>query len=237
MNGDYRIELNRAVVVRALGASAFFLVLASTAGQLVRLFTGHDSIYGIIPLFDLDAEANIPTYFSASLLLSAALFLSIISTLKRKARAPYASNWTILAFIFLYLAVDEAARLHDLMTRPLRELLSDRATGIFYFTWVIPGLALTFVLGVFFLRFMLHLPAQTRSSFVIAGVLYIAGAIGLEMIGGRYAEQRGLDDLTYTMITTLEESLEMAGSIIFVRGLMVYVAITYRDVCFRFHKA
>ena len=47
------------------------------------------------------------------------------------------------------------------------------------------------------------------------------GAIGVELIGGRYLELHGVENLTYAMITTVEESLEMAGVIIFIWALLV----------------
>ena len=183
--------LKPSAIVRVLGVIACCLVLASIAGQLTKFLTGHDTVYGLIRLFDLDRENNIPTYFSASLLLLAALLLSIIAALKRKSRDPYALQWTILAFTFAFLAVDEAAGVHELLIRPTVELLGDRTTGIFYFAWVIPGMALTLFLALFFFKFMLHLPVQTRLFFVLAAIVYLEGAIGFELIGGRYAEQHG----------------------------------------------
>lgn len=155
MDDNHQIELNRSIISRALGTIAGFLVLASIGGLLTKFLLGHDTVYGLIDLFNLDGESNIPSYFSASLLLLAALLLSIISVLKRKSRAPYAFQWTILAFTFLYLAVDEAASIHELLSRPTVEFLGDRTIGIFYFAWVIPGMAITLVFALFFSKMFL----------------------------------------------------------------------------------
>jgi hypothetical protein len=236
MDNNHQIVLNRSIIVRALGTIAGFIVLASIGGLLTKFLLGHDTVYGLINLFNLDGESNIPSYFSASLLLLAALLLSIISVLKRKSRAPYALQWTILAFTFVYLAVDEAASIHELLTRPTEELLGDRTIGIFYFAWVIPGMAITLVFALLFLKFFLHLPLQIKLFVLLAAILYIGGAIGVEMIGGRYAEQRR-DELTYNMIVTLEESLEMAGAIVFIHALMTYIEANYREVRFRFEHS
>ena len=64
---------------------------------------------------------------------------------------------------------------------------------------------------------------------MIAATLYIGGAIGLELIGGRYSELHG-EDLAYSMMTAVEESLELAGIIIFIRALLVYIADNYKEV-------
>jgi hypothetical protein len=235
MGGNHQIVLNRSLMVRTLGAIAGFLVLANLGGQLTKYLTGHSSVYGLVRLFNLDLEGNIPTYFSASLLLFAALLLWIIGVMKRKSRGPYALQWTILAFIFLYLAVDEASRIHELLNRPTKELLGNLTTGTFYFAWwVIPGAAITLVLGLSFLKFFLHLPLETRLFVLIAAILYLGGAIGVEMIGSRYVERHGLENLTYNMIATLEETLEMAGVITFLRALMTYIETNYGEVRFRF---
>jgi hypothetical protein len=68
----------------------------------------------------------------------------------------------------------------------------------------------------------------------VAAILYIGGAIGVELIGGRYAELHGEENWTYSMITTVEESLEMAGLIVFIWALLEYCADNYKEVRFRF---
>ena len=231
---NHQIVLNRSIIVRGLAAIAALLVLASIGGQLIKYLTGHDGVYGLIRLFDLDEENNIPTFFSTSLLLIADLLLWIITIVKRTSRAPYAFGWTILALIFLCLAVDEAASIHELLDRPVKELLGNRASGIFYYSWVIPSMAFTLFLGLFLSKFMLHLPTQTLSFFVLAAVLYIGGAIGVELIGGRYDEQHGFQNLPYAMIVTIEEALEMAGLIVFIYALMTYIEASCGEVQFRF---
>jgi hypothetical protein len=69
---------------------------------------------------------------------------------------------------------------------------------------------------------------------VVAATLLIGGAIGIELVGGRYAELHGSEHLTYSMIVTLEESLEMAGVIVFIYALLKYIADNYKEVQFRF---
>jgi len=234
-NNDSLIALNRFTVVRIAGAIAILLVLANIVAQCVRYLTGHESVYGLVPLFDLEGENNLPSFFSASLLLVAAVLLHIIARFKRKSRVHFASKWTILAWTFLYLAVDEAASIHELLIRPTNELLGDEVTsGIFSASWVIPGLAVTLLFAWSFLKFFLNLPRKIRWLFLLAASLYIGGALGMEMIGIRYFE-RHLFNLTYSMFVTVEESLEMAGAIVFVYALMAYIEANYPEVRFRFN--
>jgi hypothetical protein len=228
------ISLNPSGIARILGTVALFLVLASIGAQFSKFSFGHDHLKGLVPLFYIDAERNIPTYFSVLLMLFAALLLAVIAVLNGKQRAPHASKWAVLSFGFLFMAFDEAFQVHERLTVPVREFLGDGKLGIFYFAWTIPGIALVLILGLFFLRFLLHLSATARLRFLMAASLYIGGAIGVELIEGRYAELHGQQNWTYSMIAVAEESLEMAGLIVFIWALMKYCADNYKEVRFRF---
>jgi hypothetical protein len=234
MDDNHQIVLDRSIIVGALVAIAVFLVLASIAGQLTKFILGHDTVYGLIRLFNLDEENNIPTYFSASLLLLASVLLWIISLLKRTSRAPYALHWKVIAVLFLCLAVDEASSIHELLMRPMDEILGRQTSGFFYFGWVVPGMVLVFLVTIFFFKFLFHLPVHTRLFFALAAFLYIGGAIGIELIAGRYAEQHGFNNIVFNMISTLEEGFEMAGVIVFVDALMVYIQSSYGEIRVRF---
>jgi hypothetical protein len=229
-----QIRLNPSAVARALGAVAFLLVLASIGGQLIKYLLGHEHVYGLVRLFYVDEEQNIPTLFSVIQLLCAALLLTVITVLKKEEKDPDVSRWAILAFGFLFMAADEAWSIHEKLVTPVRGLLGDGSLGIFYFAWVIPGITVVFVLTLFFLRFLLRLPAKARFTFMIAAILFIGGALGLELVGGRYDELHGQTNLTYSMIATVEESLEMAGVIVFIYALLKYIADNYNEVRFRF---
>jgi hypothetical protein len=225
-----QISLTPSSIARGLGTVAFLLILASIGGQLMTYLAGHGRIYGLVWLFNLDREGNIPIAFSTLLLLFAALLLAVIAVLKRQQIGSRVLHWAILSFGFLFMAADEAFYFHERLITPVKKLLGDHNLGVFYFAWVIPGIALVFVLALLFLRFLLRLPAKTRLTFLMAATVYIGGAIGCELIGGRFAELHGQANLTYAMITTVEESLEMAGVIIFIWALLVYIADNYKEV-------
>ena len=109
-------------------------------------------------------------------------------------------------------------------------LLGHENLGMLYFTWVIPAIAGVVLLGFLFLGFLLRLPPSTRVTFIKAGCLYLGGAIGVEMLGGRYAELHGYQNLTYELFAHLEESLEIAGIILFVHSLLWYLAEQFPEI-------
>lgn len=232
-----QISLNPLSIARTLGVVAFLLVLTSIGLQLIATWTGHTSLYGIVRIFNVDNECNIPTFFSTLLLLFAALLLVIITVVEKNRTASHVLYWTTLSIVFFCMAIDETCSFHERLCRLTVKLLGDVNHGIFYFAWVIPGMALVLVLALFFLRFLLHLPPKTRRAFLMAAILYLGGAIGFELIGGRYVELHRSGNLTYTMIATVEESLEMAGVIVFIWALLVYIAGNYKEVRFKFDTA
>ena len=222
------IRLQPSRIVRILSAIAVLLVVISVAGQLVRYVGGHDYAYGLLSpaeqLFHVDREHNIPTLFSVLLLLSSASLLGLIALLKRRQQDPDHSKWTTLTCGFIFMAIDEAWSFHEMLVDPVRGLLGHDSLGMFYYAWVIPGMAGVGILALLFLGFLLRLPSSTRWSFLAAGTIYLGGAIGIEMIGGRYGEAYGFENLTAQLMTHLEESMEMAGMIVFIYALLRYLA-------------
>ena len=147
--------------------------------------------------------------------------IAIIAITKHKQGDRYAFQWKCLSLIFLYLSVNEAAGIHELAIDPLRQALN--LGGIFYFAWVIPGAILVSIFVLAYLKFLMSLPAKTRNLFIVAGVIYVGGALGIELVGGAYAYAQGITDLAYSIIVTIEEALEMIGILVFIYALLDYI--------------
>jgi hypothetical protein len=54
-------------------------------------------------------------------------------------------------------------------------------------------------------------------------LIYVLGAVGLEMVGGLITNAFGTSNRNYFFAYTLEESLEMFGLIVFIYALMCYL--------------
>jgi len=232
------LVLKPTTVARVLAAAALLFVLVSTAGQLVKFLTGHNEMMGLLSLTYVDDERNLPTLFSALLLAVASAALALAAAMARKHRAPDTPRWAILALGFLYLAFDEGVALHERMRTLLALLLGRSAeseTPEAY--WVIRALAAVAVLVLLFGKFLLRLPARTRYTFVIAGALYFAGAAGLDILGLHWGKAHGRQNLTYVFLATLEETLEMAGVIVMIYGVLAYVRDTWGEVRLTFGDA
>lgn len=211
-------------IVRALALAALALVLANLAVQLARYLAGRDHLLGLVHLFSLNDEYNIPAFFSAGLLLYSSMLLLSIALREHRLGAKDVPRWMILSVGFLLMAIDETLSLHERLILPMREVLGSGNLGLLYFAWVIPGMALVLVLGLSFLTFLLRLPRRTALVFTVAATLYLGGALGIELIEGRHAEIHTQHNLGFHMLVMLEESLEMAGVIVFIHGLLHYLA-------------
>jgi hypothetical protein len=216
-----------AIGVISPGRALRGLLLAIAVLMAMGLFVGLNRdrlVEGGLPqlyrLFGLDEEANIPAWFSAALLLCCSLRLRYITWVKDGQRDADASYWRILSLLFLFLSLDEIASFHEMATERLRQVL--HAEGLFYFAWVIPGLGLVLLFAVIYSRFLRRLPRRTGALIFSAGLLYVGGAIGLEMVGGWWASSSGLGRQTtgYVLISSAEELLEMLGAAWFMYAIL-----------------
>ena len=106
-------------------------------------------------------------------------------------------------------------------------------SGYLHFAWIIPALCCLVVLGVYIRRFLFDLPNKTRWLFLIAGAVYVGGAVGMEAIGSNiFVTNWGKKTMAYRLWATLEESFEMLGLIIFFYALLNYVAQNMPEVVF-----
>jgi len=216
------IEVSAKNVARALLAVVVLLTLAYVAGQYSKYYLDHDVLLGFVEEFDLDRENNIPTWYSTVTLLLCSVLLGTIAVARARENDVYASHWKMLSVIFLFLSIDEAASLHERLTEPVKNAF--HTSGMLEYAWVIPGGIFVLIVGLAYLKFLLNLPKTTRRQFATAGGLYVAGALGMEMVGSYYNSLYGRTSMAYALIVTGEEFLEMTGVVVFLYALMSYLS-------------
>ena len=225
------ISSNRVALI--LAATVLCLTIAGLAAEYSTYYMDDFPLKGkLTRQFFVNDENNIPTWYSSSTLLLASILLGIIGFAKKTAGDQYALHWKALAIIFLFLSVDEAASLHEALGDALHQIFP--TTGYFYYIWVIPGMIFVLVFVLANLRFLAHLPAKTRYQFLIAGTIFICGAIGLEMPEGLYEEN--YDDMGLVFLITLEEFLEMTGIVVFIYALCSYISTHIKNIQVSFSK-
>jgi hypothetical protein len=200
-------------------------VAALAAGHLgtgaVHYGLGFDRQLGLRPLLNLNGEANLPAWFSAALLLAAAAVLAVIWRTTPAGAGSGRRYWAVLAAVFVFLSADEAAEIHE-MLNPLREHFGNG--GLLYWAWVVPYGIAGLALVAAYARFLTRLPSRTARLFVASGVLYVGGALVLEMAGGMVMDRVGRGTLPVVALYTLEELAEMSAVVLFIYALLDYLA-------------
>jgi hypothetical protein len=75
---------------------------------------------------------------------------------------------------------------------------------------------------------------RTRILFLLAGVVYVGGALGMEMVAGVYDQSHGYENAVTATMANVEETMEMAGLVIFIYALTAYLSSAFGDVRLRF---
>jgi len=223
----FKFDANRCFWI--LSALATFLVITNLIVIFSPSFTGK---YLANKLFNLDLEQNIPTFFSALNLLISSLLLFIIAVQRRADQKRDFYYWIGLSLIFIFLSVDEFSSIHEILINKVRDTLN--TTGYLYFAWVIPYAIAVVTIGLIYLKFVISLPPGIRLQFILAGSIYIGGALGMEMVGSNQYAQGGADTSIYKLITTVEETLEILGIILFIRALLAYMELNWQGLHLRF---
>lgn len=157
-------------------------------------------------LFELNTEANVPTWFSSVQLAFAALLAWGCASLHRSRGLSGTASWRLVAGALLFVSADEVAQFHEQISFQVRQSLD--TDGMLRFAWVIPYGGAVAVLVVLLLGWWRSLPAATRRMLAICAVTFVVGALGLELVEGAYESWRG-KDFGLRALTVVEEALEM----------------------------
>lgn len=214
-----------------LAAVTAVIVAAGVAVEVLKPVYGLKKESGVLPLLSLSYEQNLPTFYTAFLLLSNALLLALLAQGTRKSGGRFAAAWWVLAAGFFYIAVDEVLSFHE----ELSKLMA--FDGVLHFSWVIPAAILVLLIGAAYIPFLRHLPRSMRNRFLLAGAVYVGGAVGMELPLGWWTVHHGTDNLGYGLIDALEEAMEMLGLNLFLLALLDHLAAQGWSVRFVSDKA
>ncbi len=188
--------------------------------QTIRFTTGHESLLGMTRLFNLDEEANAPTWYASATLLASGLLLGLIAADAHQRGARGRWQWTLLAVVFVFLSLDETAAIHETVNETLEQLTVRAGHEV---KWDLFSVALAAAMGAYCFRFVLELPARTRLLFIVGGALYVLGAAGIEIAGKAVPAIYDAPGFRKEMFTLVEELLEMLGIVVFIHALMLHL--------------
>ena len=214
---DSPVALSKSGITRTLTAAVILIHLLNIPALLFLYVWPWEGSKHYVEFFGVSGEGKLPTFYSGVTMLIAAALLGFIS-MRVPARGVFRAHWAALGVIFMLLAMDEMVQIHELSTRITREFFGI-TSGPLYHAWVIPAMVFLAFMAVAYGRFLWKLPRRSSVLFVVAGVVYVGGALGMEMVDSAYLAARG-HDLGYGVLATLEEVGEMSGIVIFIYALM-----------------
>lgn len=200
------LDVARARRLLALTSAGFSL--AGLAAELLRHLAG---VRGWpVALLSLSYEGNLPSWWASALPFVCAALLAFVAA----GEATDRFHWRLLTAGFVAISIDEAVGFHETLSG-----LFDLG-GVLYFGWVIPAGALVFALALTFVGFLRRLSPETARRFVVAGALYVGGAVVCELPLGWWTDHYGDHSFGYALIDWCEETLEFAGLTLFAAALL-----------------
>lgn len=212
------ITLHPKRIILFLSIIALMLIFINSMILVIYFIVNDPDKFDFVQMFDLDMEQNIPTLFSSALLLIASFFFYLLGKSSQKEVKTNTKAWWGLSLVFAFLAFDESAKIHE-GVGDFTENFVD-ASGFLYYPWVISYGAMTLLLGILYLRFFLRFKREIRFKFIVSAILFLSGAIGMELLGANEASKNGSDSMLYCIFFTIEESLEMFGVIYLIHTLL-----------------
>ncbi len=219
------VAMNFPSLQRLVAICSAVVIIAGVGRELFVAFIGDGTILNTLRHFTLDAENTVGAWYSSALMLANAGLIALIAIAEAKRREPMVLQWRLLALIFVALSIDETASFHESTIGPLQKAFG--FSGFLSFAWVVPAIFLLALFAVIYVPFLTRLPRRHALGFVAAGLIFVAGALGMEMIGGVFNETLGGGSAIYIITTTIEESLEVIGLTVLFFVLTNYLAGEY----------
>mgnify|MGYP001190361013 FL=1 len=203
---------------RTIGKSLLCVAVGLTLVHVVCMVVWYKGVYpfdrwAYVAMFDLDREQSFGTWFSTMILIFASLLTLFHARNSGSTSGRMHIYWWLLGIGFILLSMDEVVGLHETVNAVIRDS-----------RWTTFGAILVLSMGVCFLPLLLILPTRTRLLFLMAGVVYAGGAVGIEWLTWWHEDNNQLDTLAYTLWTALEEFMEMTGIILYIYALLAHIA-------------
>jgi hypothetical protein len=203
------------------------------AAHLFTILTGHGNLFGFMRLLNVDSEQSIPTYFSLLNLLFASILLFVIYAYEKNEKTKGSRYWLLMSILFLFLSFDESAGVHEKFGN-IYIYLREQGTippTLNAHEWLPFGVAFVIVVAIVLIPFMRMLNGDTLRNFLIAGGVFVTGAVGIEAIQSAILESAVIDvesSIAYSFGPLFEESFEMYGIAIF--NCALYREIVRRNI-------
>lgn len=207
--------LDLAPVMRPMLMSWFALVVLHLATFPFRFpFTD----IKVIRIFNLNAESGIGTWFSVVILATGGLLALATARQIRSQDIGLAAGWGLVGAIMVAMSVEEVILLHEGTTSHLRTMFG--TSGYLHYAWVLIGASLALIVLLAGWPLIRRLTPPIRRQLLVAAAIFLLGAVGSELIGGKIAGEGRQDTFAYAVTVAIEEGLEILGVLVGIDALL-----------------
>lgn len=222
------VVLHSDLTVRILAVLGALVVAVGAAARMTEPSGGLREAVGVRMVVEGFAGGSAAAWFASLLLLLCGALLGWLAADSRSRAGRYAAHWTVLAVLFVGLALLRVSGIAG----PLATDLGVGSTG----SWAGAGFVIA-VLLLAYRRFFRHL---TWSLKVAAGpglALFVVGALGGAFFGAALAPAGVEGSVTTLALFTAAEALEIGGLLLLLHGLVRHAALDAEPLSVRLEDA
>ncbi|MDJ0350512.1 hypothetical protein [Cryobacterium sp. PH29-G1] len=182
---------------------------------------GWPLLSGTASLLYADGEANLWAWISGLLLASVGVVLCIVGAAAHN-EGSTGTPYFLLGAVAVEMSADEIAQLHEKLAR-------FNPGQTFTFSWLTLGVPLAIVAGIIVLWIARHIDLNLRRRLIVAGIIYLLGAVGVEAISGvavgGHQDDLARASLEYHVLLGIEEGLEVTGALLALAAALYALSI------------
>jgi hypothetical protein len=214
--------------------AALAAVVAGWCTLVVLRRSGYEGPWlPVAALFDLDAEGVIPSWFASALLLIGGACAGIVAALERALFDPRWRGWALISGGFVVMSMDEAVGLHERIGHGIGARVQWFEAA--HYAWIVPLAGVVAAAAIALLPFLRALPSPDRRRLLLAGAVFVGGALGVEAITAFWldAHLRHGVPIAWSPLVMVEELMEFTGAILFIRAVVIYSVTRFDGVTLR----
>lgn len=220
------IELNGEFYARRIALLCVGLVIAVAAADYFLFFQGWFPSRIVARSFDISSEVSVGTWLSSNIALFTGLFAAAVFMHSRKHDSKaIALGWALMALFFLYISVDDAAKLHERLGTAVRvkyEKIAEVSLDSWFPSWGWQIFIAPFFIayGCYLLWFLWQAVAPANRGWVFLAFACFGVAVSLDFVEGMDLVWLQNEDAVHLLQLT-EETLEMLGTTAFLFVVML----------------
>jgi hypothetical protein len=199
--------------------------VALSAASLVAVLALGPSLRELRLFLDVLVEDNLPTWWSAALLLVAAMAHAVVAVVGRATGVRVAGYWFITAAVLTLLALDDHTQLHE-RTEVIGRILVEAES--YPFLWLVPGAVAGAAVAATMVFIAVRSPRRTRRLLLAGVVLLLFCALGLEFIQGLFMAA-GEEGAAFALSYHIEELGENFAALLMMAAAVSTLEVTVTD--------